>query len=144
MRCAVVLFTRDLRVHDNPALAAAAREAERVLPLFVLDRRLLGVCRRRSELLVSALHDLDGSLRELGAGVVGRRGDPVEETVKAARACGAEAVFVAGDVSPYAQRRERRLGDALVVRACPGITVVPPRAIAPAGRDHYRVFTPYH
>jgi hypothetical protein len=28
VRSAVVLFTRDLRVHDNPALAAAAREAE--------------------------------------------------------------------------------------------------------------------
>jgi deoxyribodipyrimidine photolyase len=35
--CAVVLFTRDLRVRDQPALAAAAREAECVVPLFVLD-----------------------------------------------------------------------------------------------------------
>jgi deoxyribodipyrimidine photo-lyase len=36
----LVLFTRDLRVHDHPALAAAAREGA-VLPLFVLDPRLL-------------------------------------------------------------------------------------------------------
>ena len=41
MRTAVVLFNRDLRVHDHPALARAAREAERVVPLFVLDDRLL-------------------------------------------------------------------------------------------------------
>ena len=39
---AVVLFTRDLRVHDQPALAAATRAAERVLPLFVLDDGLTG------------------------------------------------------------------------------------------------------
>ena len=45
-RAVVVLFTRDLRVHDHPALAAAAERAEHVLPLFVLDdehpRRLRG------------------------------------------------------------------------------------------------------
>src|SRR6478735_7516646 len=37
MQVAVVLFTRDLRVHDNPALAAAIEAAEAVLPLFVVD-----------------------------------------------------------------------------------------------------------
>ena len=41
MRTAVVLFTRDLRAHDHPALAAATRDCDRVVPLFVLDRRLL-------------------------------------------------------------------------------------------------------
>jgi deoxyribodipyrimidine photo-lyase len=144
MRCAVVLFTRDLRVHDNPALAAAARMAERVLPLSVLDDALLAVSERRSALLAAALRDLGGSLRRLGAGLVVRRGDPVAETVRAARSCGAEAVFLAEDVTAYARRRERRLREALEVRAFPGVTVVPPGAVTPADRDHYRVFTPYH
>ena len=144
MRCAVVLFTRDLRVHDNPALSAAVREAERVLPLFVLDERLLAVSARRAALLASALADLDRSLRRLGAGLVVRRGDPVGETVRAWRACGAEAVFVAEDASPYAVRRTRLLTAALPLRTCPGVTVLSPRAVTPADRDHYRVFTPYH
>ena len=39
---AVVVFTRDLRVDDQPALARAAREAEHVVPLFVLDDAILG------------------------------------------------------------------------------------------------------
>jgi deoxyribodipyrimidine photo-lyase len=30
VRTAIVLFTRDLRMHDNPALTAAAHEAERI------------------------------------------------------------------------------------------------------------------
>lgn len=38
VRAAVVLCTRDLRVHDHPALAAAVAAAERVVPLFVFDR----------------------------------------------------------------------------------------------------------
>ena len=37
MRTAIVLLTRDLRVHDNPALSTAAHEAERIVPLFVFD-----------------------------------------------------------------------------------------------------------
>lgn len=38
----MVLFTRDLRVRDQPALATAAREAERIVPLFVFDDTLWG------------------------------------------------------------------------------------------------------
>jgi hypothetical protein len=33
----VALFIADLRVHDNPVLQAALRDAERVVPLFVVD-----------------------------------------------------------------------------------------------------------
>ena len=33
----VVLFTRDLRLHDNPALDLACRQAAEVIPVFVLD-----------------------------------------------------------------------------------------------------------
>ena len=40
-KTAVVFFTRDLRVTDNPALWAASR-AERTVPLFVLDDDILG------------------------------------------------------------------------------------------------------
>ncbi len=40
-RTVVVLFTRDLRLHDQPALAAAVERAERVVPLFVLDDAVL-------------------------------------------------------------------------------------------------------
>ena len=38
---AIVWLRRDLRVHDHPGLAAAARSCDRVVPVFVLDRRLL-------------------------------------------------------------------------------------------------------
>jgi deoxyribodipyrimidine photo-lyase len=36
----VMVFTRDLRLADNPALAAAAR-APAMVPLFVLDETIL-------------------------------------------------------------------------------------------------------
>ena len=148
MRAAVVLFTRDLRVHDNPALTAAVRQAETVLPLFVLDERIgttrYGRAANRRTSCSSPLVDLDASLRERGAGLDVRRGEVVEETVRAAREVGATTVFASADVSPYARERERRLASALDLRLENGSFVVPAGEVAAAGSDHYQVFTPYH
>ena len=67
-----MVFTRDLRVHDNPALCAAIARSEFVLPLFVLDDELLRsrvAARHRSFLLAGSLADLDSSLRARGGGL---------------------------------------------------------------------------
>lgn len=131
----VVLFTRDLRVHDHPALATATRGPQKVVPLFVLDDRLLGSANRTSFLLES-LADLRASL---GGSLVIRRGDPASEVA----AFAPSAIFVSADVSPYARERERRLREVAEVRTFPGVAIVEPGAVTPGGRDHYRVFTPY-
>ena len=148
MKAAVVLCTRDLRVHDNPALAAAAEAAETVLPLFVLDegigRTRYGAAANRRAFLLESLADLDASLRALGGALDVRRGDVVAETVRAARETGAGAVFASADVSPYARERERRLGAVLDLRLVNGSFVAPAGEVAPAGATHYQVFSPYH
>jgi len=149
--CAVALFTRDLRVRDQPALAAAAREADRVVPLFVLDDALLrGKCGapNRVAFLLDSLRDLDRSLRERGAKLVVRRGDPVTEALRVAREAGAGAIHVSDDYSAYARRRRGRLErecERQGLRLCvhPGVTVAEPGELTPVGGDHYRVFTPY-
>ncbi len=151
MSCAIVLFARDLRVHDQPALASAVREANLVVPLFVFDDRLLrGRCGapNRLSFLLDSLHDLDGSLRERGGKLVVRRGDPAEEALRVAAECGATAVHVSDDYSAHARRRRERLEAGceearLRLLVHPGVTVVEPGEVAPAGGDHYRVFTPY-
>lgn len=134
MKAAVVLFTRDLRVHDNPALAAAAEAAETVLPLFVLDeaigRTRYGAAANRRAFLLESLADLHASLRALGGALDVRRGDVVAETVRAAREAGAVTVFASADVSPYARERERRLGAALDVQSYPAPIVDHAEAVA--------------
>jgi deoxyribodipyrimidine photo-lyase len=143
MRVGIVLFTRDLRVHDNPALRAACEDCERVVPLFVLDEAILARfgAPNRVAFLIESLHDLDRSLRDLGGALVVRRGDVVREV----RAFGFPRVYLGEDVSAYARGRERRLADAgLDVRTFPGVTVVPPGDLVPSGGgDHFKVFTPY-
>jgi deoxyribodipyrimidine photo-lyase len=152
MERALVLFTRDLRVHDHPALREATGSAAEVVCAFVLDEGIMAsdfARPNRVTFLLEALTDLDRSLRGLGSGLLLRRGDVVAETFRLTRELGAQAVFASEDVSAYAARRERRLAAALGAERVgfdllPGVTVVPPRDLAPAGGDHYRVFGAYH
>jgi len=151
MRTALVIFNRDLRLRDNPALAAAAR-AERTVPLFVFDERLLGSrcgAPNRVAFLLEALADLDAGLRRAGGRLFVRRGDPVAEALAAARECGASELHVSADHSAYALAREARLARGCAEQRIAfhrhlGVTVVPPGAVTPAGGDHFKVFTPYH
>jgi len=148
---ALVLFNRDLRVHDNPALAAAAK-AERTVPLFVFDQRLLRshfAAPNRVAFMLEALADLDEALRKAGGRLFVREGDPVREAVAVARECGATQLHVSADWSAYARGREERLAQAceeerIEFTAHPGVTIVPPGAVTPGSGDHFKVFTPYH
>lgn len=146
MDVSIMLFTRDLRIRDNPALAAACR-AERVVPLFVFDDAILNgrfAAPNRVRFLLDCLADLRASLRGLGGDLVVRRGDPVAHTARIAEQTGARTVTLADERSAFGARRLaalRRLR--LDVSAHPGVTVVPPGALLPSNGDHYRVFSPY-
>jgi deoxyribodipyrimidine photo-lyase len=126
LETAVVLFTRDLRVHDNPALAAAHREAGRAVHVFVRDPSFPASPRRLAflERLLAEIPHLQ---------VV--HGDPVEEVARFAP----DVVHCAEDASPYARRRERRLAERFDLRLHPGVTIVPFDAL-----KTYRVFSPYY
>jgi deoxyribodipyrimidine photo-lyase len=146
----VVLFTRDLRVHDQPALRAATDDGGVVAPLFVVDDGFLdgrGGASRRA-FLAEALEDLRDSLRKLGGDLLLRRGDPVEETLRIAHSIGADRIVVGDDASAYAQRRRLRLGHACArerveLRVEDTVAAVPLGELAAADREHYRRFTPY-
>ncbi|MFE5846968.1 cryptochrome/photolyase family protein [Streptomyces niveus] len=152
MTVSVVLFTSDLRLHDNPTLHAALAAADEVVPLFVLDEAIASAgfaTPNRRAFLADCLTDLDAGLRERGGRLVVRTGDVVEETRRVAAETGAGEVRTAGGVSGYAAGREERLRGALesdgrrlhVHDAT--LTVLPPGAVTPQGSDHFAVFTPY-
>lgn len=147
----IALFTRDLRVHDNPMLAAAAK-ADHVLPVFVRDDRIAATGfggDTRRQFLDAGLADLDRSLQELGAGLVMRHGDPVDEIGRMVGQHQVSRVHIAADVSGYAGRRRRRLASALSAQRCEVVeheavsTIQPPGAVTPSGSDHFSVFSPY-
>ncbi|MFN0153177.1 MAG: cryptochrome/photolyase family protein [Gaiella sp.] len=146
----VVLFTRDLRVHDHPALHAAVAAGGAVVPLFVLDPALLSwhAHPNRARFLCQCLADLRESLRRRRGDLVLRRGDPVRETLRLVRATGAQVVHAGDDVSPYAAARSTQLRQALARHAAslvlhPGVTIVPPESPRTGAGTHYSRFTPF-
>ncbi|TWF95598.1 cryptochrome/photolyase family protein [Saccharopolyspora dendranthemae] len=149
---AIAVFTRDLRVHDNPVLAAAAR-ADHVLPLFVHDEAVSAAgfaAGPRRRFLDDCLADLDARLRERGAALVRRDGDVAAEVARLAHEVDATSVHIAADASAFAARRQRRLAEALASQRCELTvheavhTVLPAGEVTPQGNDHFAVFTPYH
>src|SRR3954447_21056350 len=123
---AVVWFRRDLRVHDHPALVAALREHDRVVPLCVLDRRLVGGRFRsanRTQYLLDCLTALDGELRDRGAGLVVRHGRFEDVVPAVCEEVGANVVYAAGDASPYARGRDRRVGESVDLRLGSGLFI---------------------
>ncbi len=149
MSVEVAVFTRDLRVRDNPMLAAAVC-ADAIVPLFVLDEAMAagwhGAPNRR-RFLYESLRDLDATLRSLGAPLVVRHGEWVEEVAGIARAVDATRVHLARDVSGYARDRVRRLaarvGSVQLVEH-PGVTVVSSGELRTGSGDAFKVFTPYY
>ena len=128
----IVWFRRDLRVHDHPALARAAAEYDRVIPLFVLDPALARLSEARIAFMHGCLRALDAELRERGAGLVVREGRPADILART----NADAVLCTSDVSPYALRRDGAI-DGLI--RCPGSYVTDIGKIKP-----YVVFSAFH
>ncbi|MGC9399474.1 MAG: cryptochrome/photolyase family protein [Anaerolineae bacterium] len=146
MKTALWWIRRDLRLRDNPALAAALDHAERVIPVFVLDPALLNshyVGEKRLAFLLGGLRALDADLRERGSHLVLRRGDPAEALKAALHEAQAEAIFAQADVSPYARRRDDRVREHLPLRLTGGLTVHPPGAVRKQDGDPYTVYTWY-
>ena len=139
-------FRRDLRLADNPALAAAvvAGAAEGVLALFVIDPRLVGPSgANRLAFLAGNLRSLDEAL---GGRLVLRTGVPEDVVPAVVAEVGAGSVHVAGDFGPYGRRRdeavERALDVELVRTGSPYL--VDPGTLRKADGAPFRVFGPYH
>jgi deoxyribodipyrimidine photo-lyase len=146
---AVAWFRRDLRLADNPALLAALDSADEVVPLFVLDPRLLSAAGRpRLAFLAGCLADLHEST---GGRLVVRTGDPVDVVPAVAMGVEAGEVFVTTDFGPYGTRRDDAVDKALHEGPLAGcVTAVDsPYAVAPgdvttADGTPFKVFTPFH
>lgn len=151
MRIALHWFRRDLRLDDNTALLAASRRADLVVPLFVLDERLLhapDIGAPRVAFLLDSLHGLARELEHAGSRLVVRRGDPVEQVLQVARAVGAQAIFVNDDYAPYGRRRDAAVRAAaeaagIAFHGQADLVLVEPHACVKDDGKPYTVFTPF-
>lgn len=142
----IMWFRRDLRGHDNEALAAASADGPCV-PLFVLDPVFL---ERSGPARLSFLFGALESLNEtLGGALVLRVGDPVEVVPALAREVEAGTVYVAKDFAPYGRRRDVAVATALKgagsrLRGVGSPYAVEPGSVTKDDGKPYAVFTPFH
>ncbi|MCH9815231.1 MAG: DNA photolyase family protein [Actinomycetia bacterium] len=140
-------FRRDLRLTDHPALQAAA-EGGPLVSVFVLDPVLL---RNLGEHRASYLR---ASLSALNAAIGGNRlhlrvGDPGKIIPELAAAYDAQRVWVSGEYTPFANKRDWGV-DAALVAAGRKLTAVDspylysPGTITKPDGEPYSVFTPYY
>jgi deoxyribodipyrimidine photo-lyase len=146
----VVWFRRDLRVHDHPALTAAAIHGA-VAPLFVLDPAILRgrfASPNRTWFLLGAIDSLGSALAARGARLSIRVGRPVDVVLAFARDVAASRVALSRDYTPFGRRRDAAVAralqrDGVEVVAEPGLLVHEPESmLTDAGRPS-RVFTPF-
>lgn len=115
-RRALVWFRRDLRLRENPALAAALSESAEIVPVFVFDRALLdspvfgAAC---VGFMVASLEELAVRLQAQGRPLQWRIGDPREEIPRLAKDLGVDAVYWNRDYEPAAVQRDQMVRKAL-------------------------------
>ncbi|MDS0294790.1 DASH family cryptochrome [Halogeometricum luteum] len=123
---ALVWFRRDLRVRDNPTLAAAA-DADRLIPVYCFDPREYGLREyggersfrfrktgsHRVRFRRESVADLRESLSARGSGLVVRRGRPEEVLPELAAAVDADRVFAQTLPAPEEVAVENRATAAL-------------------------------
>jgi deoxyribodipyrimidine photo-lyase len=150
-RPVVVWLRDDLRVADNPALAAAAESGAPVFVLYVLDEasegiRPLGGAARWW--LAGSLASLADSLAALGVPLVLRRGPAGEVVPSVVREAKAAAVFWnrrygGGEVAVDRALKARLTADGVTVKSFQASLLYEPWAVRSGEDRPYRVFSPF-
>jgi deoxyribodipyrimidine photo-lyase len=114
---ALVWFRRDLRLHDNAAIAHALAACGRLYCAFVFDRDILDALAskadRRVEFIAGSLRELDARLRESGGGLIVVHDRAQHAIAALAARLGVQAVFAARDYEAAAVDRDRQIDEQL-------------------------------
>ena len=136
MTTAILWFKNDLRLDDNPALAAACRDADQLICVYCVDRRFsatsdYGDCRRvgphRAGFIAEALQGLAEQLSARGQTLHILDGEPDELLPAIAAETGAASVHAeierAPDEAGQLERVAKALGDTCTLTCAPDNTL---------------------
>jgi deoxyribodipyrimidine photo-lyase len=140
---AIWWIRRDLRLRDNPTLLAAL-EAGPVIPVFVLDPKLLShPAPRRQAFLLNGLRALDADLRQRGSYLVVRREKPLDVLRSLLAETNAATIFAEADYTPYSKKRDAAIARELPLKLILGQTVQHPEFVKKSDGTPYTVYTPF-
>lgn len=146
MPTTLLWLRQDLRLTDQPALAAALEEGP-VIPVFVLDESAAGtwaIGGAQRWWLHHSLTALDQSLRKRGSSLILRRGDTVETLAALAQETGATRIHALRHYEPWNKAAERAVAAAMDLELHDGNYLSRPERVLNGGGRRYRVFTPWY
>ncbi|MEJ2622741.1 MAG: deoxyribodipyrimidine photo-lyase [Candidatus Thiodiazotropha sp.] len=151
MHCSILWFRRDLRLTDNPALLAAIRDSEALLPIYIhapQEAQPWSPGEASNWWLHNSLSALDLALRQLGSALIIARGQSLEVLRSLASKHQCQQLFFSGLADPALVKRDaqihKELGKAGV--ACHEFNssqLLPSDSIKRRDGGSYRVFTPF-
>ena len=158
----ILWLRRDLRLHDHPALIAAAEDARasggKLLPVFTWEPGVMAGRRasgNRTWYLRESLRELSQELEARGSTLMELQGPAtsalpalIEHLTTNGVAPAKISLFFTRDHTPYARARDRAVAELLTprgvsVHATRGLTVVEPDELLTGGGTAYGVYTPY-
>jgi len=103
MQTVIWWLRRDIRLENNPALQTAIQTGLPILPLFIIDPKLIGdPPSSRQIFLFNALHHLDKELHTFGNHLTIREGKPLEVLHQLSQEISIHSIIAEEDYSPYA------------------------------------------
>jgi deoxyribodipyrimidine photo-lyase len=151
MKTALLWFRRDLRLEDNTALTAAAKWAEAVVPIYIIDPAILSapdMSAVRAAFILDSIAELEKRLADTGSRLIVRRGGVAAEMKKLLRESGATALFFNRAYEPAERERDaaveklaRELG--VEVQTFKDSVLFEPGEVLKTDGTPYRVYSPY-
>ncbi len=150
--CSIVWFRQDLRLADNPALAAAVERGQPIVPVYIWAPEDEGGWPPGAASrwwLHHSLHSLNNSLEKKGTRLMIRRGPALATLQKLIVETGADAIYFNRRYEPAARLVESKLNfqrDALGITSHDfnSALLFEPDSITTSEGKPYRVFTPFY
>jgi len=148
---AIVWFRQDLRIADNPALAAAVESGRPILALYILDEETPGIRPIGGAArwwLHNSLESLADGLAARGVRLVLRKGKASTVLDEVIAASGAGTVhwnrcYTKGAVERDTEIKDWLKADGLAVESFNGSLLLEPWRIETGQGEPYKVFTPF-
>jgi deoxyribodipyrimidine photo-lyase len=134
---------QDLRLHDQPALVAAAQQGP-VIPVYILDDDAPGAWRiggAQRWWLHHSLAAVDKALRDQHSRLILRRGNAVSILEELAEATGAEAIHAIRHYEPWWRKAEAALGERLCLHD--GNHLAPPEQVKTGSGGQFRIYSAF-
>ena len=151
MKRVIHWFRRDLRITDNTALWHADKEADEIIPVYILStwsKAHPWTGPNRQEFLCGCLNSLSKNLEAIGGRLILRAGDPARELEKLVHETQAQAIYFNRGTDPYSVEIQQQLENVcgklqIRISSHRDITIYEPNDVLSKEGRPFRVFTPY-